>query len=162
MASQLSVWAAGGASPTLVCGDARLRDADVDSNGRRTPKVFETFTSKPVVWGQAGWHIGINFGDLPSLIQKLRSIEIPEWAEEIAGLRKGTQKDSECGPISIFGRIHRLAINCHGFPGVFAINGNKGPDLTFTSATTEPTRSLIFSMGQSTIASESTLIYLMG
>jgi hypothetical protein len=170
--ASLSVWAAGN-SPMLVCGDARVQNAKLDENGQRIPPLpwQDQTTMKPVIWGQVGWDVGINFTNFGTLNSLLRSTMLPDWALDGRGkrmnesARENTRKwpylwdDGEQG-YTIFGLIDRLAVNCHGNFGIFQINGDKGPDLTPQTAVTLEMATQIRELCRAT--KDHATIYLMG
>lgn len=82
-----AVWANTGTSPTSVCDDARLAEAPELSYPQGTSN------------GQAGWDVGLSYGNSSDLLDKLSKVKQAK------------------GPIT------RLALNSHGGPGCFDIDG---------------------------------------
>ena len=86
----IALWASTDVA-SQVCDDARLHE-----------KGGSAILDKDTTYGQAGWEVGINFGDLHDLATKV------------------AQKQK---------LIRKMAINAHGYPGEFYINSKKGTPL---------------------------------
>src|ERR1700679_544302 len=93
---KLAIWASGSNAPLSVCEDARLRGGT---------------EWQDATYGQAGWDWGINFADFADLVQKLQG--------STPSLTCGNSW-FDCDPIKP-GELVRLAINCHGGPGIVDI-----------------------------------------
>ena len=116
---QVHIWANGPDVPGIVCADARLTD-------RQQSGLFSrSISSSDQVYGQAGWHVGVNFRNLDDLASQLSSIEIPEYLEA----RVGGGCSSPRGRRLRSGELKRLAIHSHGVPGQLLINGRGGTPL---------------------------------
>lgn len=126
--------------------DARLRE---DDGSTLSLLPYPKGTTR----GQAGWDVGISFGSLKSLRQKLHDqpIALPNF---ICG-----HLMDDCESLKA-GQISRLAINAHGESGEISINGNHNPvklsvltfpsdpdivaDLAAIRDVTDPTATILF------------------
>lgn len=120
----VSIWA-NIDTATSVPFDARLRE---DDGSTKSKLAYPYGTSR----GQAGWDVGILFGNLKSLATKLRyqPIALPNF---ICG-----NLFQDCPPLQR-GQLSRLAINAHGESGEVAINGQRHPvKLTAVTLASDP------------------------
>jgi hypothetical protein len=99
--------------PGIVCADARLTDR------QRSGFFSRSISSSDQLYGQAGWHIGVNFLNLADLASRLSNIEMPEYLEA----RVGGGCSSPRGRRLRNGELTRLAIHAHGVSGSLFING---------------------------------------
>ncbi len=113
----INVWANSRDVPGVVCADALL----TDRSRIRLPFTQRATTTSDQVYGQAGWHIGVNFLHLGDLASKLRTLTIPD------SLPRGGR------PVQR-GDIQRLAVHAHGASGTIFINGQRDP-ITLTAQT---------------------------
>jgi Domain of unknown function (DUF4347) len=114
------VWADSGSARGIICFDARL-----ESGSWKGAPYPEGSTR-----GQAGWDVGIRFGDLANLASKLKTDKTPS---HVCG-----NWWRDCPPIRP-GQIYRLAISGHGAPGIFQTTSTEFLDASNVTTTHKST-----------------------
>ncbi len=144
--TSVHIWANCFDVPIRVCQDARLRDRE----------GWDPFSSGPLLsrtdqlYGQAGWHIGLEFVGLDQLAEQLERLVLPDYVtRRPRPIRRG--------------ELRRLAINTHGNKGVAFVAGYERPrDVPLHQGTFSRYHAALHRIGLLTPRDGTGIIYLMG